>query len=135
MIDNNTIQIAVCGAHMRELPLNVQLINLNAIYVRNTTTAPYYKLFALNGFVPPRPGLIRVAQGGYAIDCEIWQVPIENYGKFVASVPMPLGFGTIELADGSAVQGFLCEAYATQHALDISHFGGWRAYISANSED
>jgi allophanate hydrolase len=46
----------------------------------------------------------------------------------VASIPAPLGIGTLTLQDGSEVQGFLCEATAALDAEDITHFGGWRAY-------
>lgn len=128
----NTIKVAVCGAHMQGLQLNLQLVALGGEFVLATTTSPNYQLFKLNGFNPARPGLLRVAENGAAIALEIWQLPIENYGKFVASVPSPLGFGTISLIDNSAVQGFVCEAYATQNATDISHFGGWRAFLASN---
>lgn len=124
------IKVAVCGAHMQGLPLNPQLAALGGEFVEATYTAPNYKLFKLNGFTPERPGLIRLSAGGSKIALEVWQLPIENYGKFVASVPHPLGFGTLTLEDGSTVQGFLCEAYATENATDISDLGGWRAYLN-----
>ena len=127
---NNMINVAVCGAHMRNLPLNPQLAALGGEFVIATTTSADYKLFKLNGFTPARPGLLRVLENGSAIALEVWQLPIENYGKFVASVPSPLGFGTLTLADDSIVQGFLCEAYATLDAIDISHLGGWRNYLA-----
>jgi len=127
-VDMN-IKVAVCGAHMQGLPLNPQLTALGGEFLEATTTSPNYQLFALNGFMPPRPGLLRVLENGAAIALEIWQLPIENYGKFVASVPSPLGFGTLTLADGSTVQGFLCEAYATLDAINISHLEGWRGYL------
>ena len=123
------IKVAVCGAHMQGLPLNPQLTALGGEFVQATTTAADYQLFALNGFTPPRPGLLRVLENGIEIALEIWQLPIENYGKFVATVPSPLGFGTLTLADNSTLQGFLCEAYATQNATNISHLGGWRGYL------
>lgn len=123
------IRVAVCGAHMQGLPLNPQLTALGGEFVEATTTTADYQLFALNGFTPPRPGLLRVLENGSEIALEIWQIPMDNYGKFVASVPSPLGFGTLTLADGSTVQGFLCEAYATQNAAGISHLGGWRGYL------
>jgi allophanate hydrolase len=124
------IKVAVCGAHMQGLPLNLQLTALGGQFVEVTTTTSEYQLFALNGFTPPRPGLLRVLENGAAIALEVWQLPIENYGKLVASVPSPLGFGTLTLVDGSTVQGFLCEAYATQNATDISHLGGWRNFLA-----
>ena len=124
------INIAVCGAHMSGLPLNPQLVALGGEFVTKTQTAAQYKLYALNGFTPARPGLLRVKNDGAAIELEIWKLPIEKYGMFVAIVPSPLGFGTLELFDGSQVQGFLCEAYATFDAVDISHYGGWKNYIT-----
>lgn len=128
---SNMIEVAVCGAHMAGLPLNPQLTDLGGTFVKATSTSANYKLFKLNGFNPPRPGLLRVAENGSAIALEVWQLPIENYGKFVAGVPAPLGFGTLTLLDGSAVQGFMCEAYATQNAEDISHLSGWRAFLAS----
>lgn len=127
------IKVAVCGAHMSGLPLNSQLTNLGGEFVEATQTSKQYKFYKLNGFTPERPGLLRVTESGSAIDLEVWQLPIENYGKLVACVPAPLGFGTLQLADGSQVQGFLCEAFATQDAVDISSLGGWRAYLAKNN--
>ena len=123
------IQVAVCGAHMTGLPLNAQLTSLGGTFLEETTTAPAYKLYKLNGFTPARPGLLRVVDGGTAIALEVWQLPIENYGNFVSGVPAPLGFGTLTLADGRTVNGFMCEHYATLNAIDISHLGGWRHYL------
>ncbi len=125
------IRVAVCGAHMQGLPLNPQLVALGGEFIEATTTTSDYQLFALNGFTPPRPGLLRVTENGSEIALEIWQLPIENYGKLVATVPSPLGFGTLTLADGSTVQGFMCEAYATTNAENISHLGGWRAFLAS----
>lgn len=123
------INVAVCGAHMTGLPLNTQLTALGGEFVQATCTSPDYKFYKLNGFIPARPGLLRVVDGGFSISLEIWKLPIENYGAFVSTVPAPLGFGTLSLADGSHVNGFLCEHYATLNAVDISHLGGWRQYL------
>lgn len=125
------ISVAVCGAHMSGLPLNLQLTGLGAQMEMRTTTALHYRFYRLHGFEPPRPGLVRVAGPGSAIDVEVWRLPAEQYGKFVALVPSPLCIGTLELADGSSVQGFLCESYATEDAQDISEYGGWRGYLAA----
>lgn len=124
-------KVAVCGAHMSGLPLNPQLVALGGEFVQATTTSPNYQLFKLNGFTPARPGLLRAAKYGHAIALEVWQLPIENYGKFISGVPAPLGFGTLELADGSLVNGFMCEHYATLDAENISQLGSWRAYLSS----
>ncbi|AKR42629.1 hypothetical protein [Methylophilus sp. TWE2] len=127
------IEVAVCGAHMQGLPLNPQLLALQATFVRATHTSADYKLYSLAGFNPPRPGLVRVNTGGSQIALEVWQLPLENYGELVASVPAPLGFGTLTLQDGQQVAVFLCEAYASETATDISSFVGWRAYLEAQN--
>jgi hypothetical protein len=129
MMTQEMFKVAVCGAHMTGLPLNAQLTNLGAEFVEVTKTANQYKLFKLNGFTPERPGLIRVSEGGSAIELEVWQLPIEKYGQFVSGIPSPLGFGTLVLTDGSQVNGFLCEAFATEDAVDISDLGSWRSYL------
>jgi allophanate hydrolase len=88
-------------------------------------------LFALTGTHPPKPGLQRCAEGGVAIDVEVWDVPMASVGSLLALVSSPLGLGSLELADGRLVHGFLCEAHALSAARDISHFGGWRAYLAS----
>lgn len=127
-------RVAVVGAHLSGMPLNGQLTERGARLVRAGETAPDYRLFALPGTVPPKPGLVRVAPGqGHGIALEVWEMPLQHYGSFVALVPPPLGIGTLTLSDGSGVQGFLCEALATAGAEDISHLGGWRAYMAARA--
>jgi len=133
LFENGHVSIAVVGAHMSGLPLNHQLTDRWAWLDRATQTAPLYRLYALPGGPPRRPGLVRVSQGGAAIDLEIWRLARHDFGTFVADIPAPLGIGTIELADGSTVQGFVCEGYATDHAKDITEFGGWRAYLKSLS--
>jgi allophanate hydrolase len=99
--------------------------------VSATTTAPQYRLYALPGTMPPKPGLVRVADQGAAIAVEVWELPTAAYGSFVAGIPAPLGIGSIALADGSVVQGFLCEPVALAGAQDITALGGWRAFLAA----
>jgi allophanate hydrolase len=123
------VRVAVCGAHLSGLPLNWQLTQRGAHLVQSTHSAPSYKLYALPGGPPFRPGMVRAGEGGSAIEVEVWELPASEFGSFVAGIPAPLGIGTVELADGTLVQGFVCEALATQAAKDISHLGGWRAYL------
>jgi allophanate hydrolase len=123
------VRVAVCGAHLSGLPLNWQLTQRGAKLLQSTHSAPCYQLFALPGGPPYRPGMVRVAQGGAAIELEVWELPVTEFGSFVAGIPTPLGIGMIELADATSVQGFVCESLATQQAKDITHFRGWRAYL------
>jgi allophanate hydrolase len=127
-----SVRVAVVGAHLSGMPLNSQLTERGASLVGTASTAADYRLYALPGTTPPKPGLLRVAAGqGSAIALEVWDMPLQHYGSFVALIPAPLGIGTLTLADGSRVQGFVCEAEALHDAQDISHLGGWRAYIAA----
>jgi allophanate hydrolase len=123
------IEMAVCGAHMRGLALNHQLVQIGGLFVRSSRTAPHYKLYALPGQTPQRPALVRINGTGASIDLEVWAVPAADFGSFVAGIPEPLGIGRIELEDGIKVSGFLCESWATEHALDITAFGGWHGYL------
>ena len=125
-----TLPIAVVGAHLDGLPLNGQLLERGATLRERTTTAPLYRLFALPETTPPKPGLLRSATGGHAIEVEVWELPLAAVGSFLALVPPPLALGSIVLADGSAVHGFLCEPHALAGATDISAFGGWRAWLA-----
>jgi allophanate hydrolase len=125
------IAVAVCGAHMEGLPLNQQLTSRNATLVTRTRTAPKYRFFALPGGPPHRPGLVRVATGGAAVEVEVWSVPASHFGSFVAGIPTPLGIGRVELESGEQVPGFLCESYAAATATDITALGGWRQYLAS----
>jgi allophanate hydrolase len=125
------IAIAVVGAHLSGMPLNGELKALSGRLLEATSTAPDYRLYALPGGHPPKPGLLRVQPGkGSAIALEVWGLRAENFGRFVAAVPPPMSIGTLKLADGRAVKGFLVEAEAVAGAADISSFGGWRAYLA-----
>lgn len=134
-----TITLAVVGAHLRGQPLNWQLQEAGARFVRATHTAPGYRLFALANTQPPKPGLVRATQQqGQPIAIELWEVPLRAFGKFVADVPAPLGIGTLEVADGHSVKGFICEPSAVSGdsgALDITSFGGWLAYLASLKAD
>jgi allophanate hydrolase len=116
---------------MSGLPLNVQLRDRGAYLLQKTRSAARYRLFALPGGPPHRPGMVRVAQGGDSIEVEVWAVPTEHVGSFLAGIPAPLGLGKLELADGTHVVGFICEGFAAEGATDITHFGGWRAYLDS----
>jgi len=122
--------VAVVGAHLQGEPLNHQLTERGSRLLRGARTAPHYKLFALPGTQPPKPGLLRVASGGASIEVELWAMPTAAFGSFIAGVGSPLAIGTVEIADGSRVHGFLCESHAAERAEDISSFGGWRAYLN-----
>jgi allophanate hydrolase len=112
--------------------LNGELRAAGATFVRATATTADYRFYALPGGPPARPALLRVAPGaGAAIALEVWALPTAGFGALVAAIPPPLGIGTVRLADGTAVKGFLVEAEGVRGAEDITAFGGWRAYCEA----
>ena len=125
-----SVRLAVVGAHLSGQPLNHQLVGRGAHLVRSTRTARSYRLYALQGTSPPKPGLVRVDGNGASIEVEVWELTHQAFGSFVAEVPAPLVIGTVELEDGSTVKGFLCEPRALEGARDITAHGGWRAFQS-----
>jgi len=127
--DASLIDLMVCGAHMSGLPLNKQLQERGAWQISATRTAPNYRFYALPGGPPFRPGLVQVKEGGVAVDVEVWRMPIEHFGSFVAGIPAPLGIGKVKLENGGVVSGFLCESVGVTGAQDISQLGGWRQFL------
>lgn len=130
----DTIKIAVCGAHLSGQPLNHQLTDRGGRLVADTFSAPCYRFYALAGGPPARPGMIR-DESGAAIRVEVWELPSETVGSFVAGIPAPLGVGRLELADGSNVMGFLCEPYAIADARDITEMADWRVYLESLKDE
>lgn len=126
-----TVQVAVVGAHLSGMPLNPQLTERGARLIKTTTTSSCYRLYALANTQPAKPGLIRVGDTGTPIEIEVWQMPVSQYGSFVAMIPRPLGIGQIETRDGELIQGFLCEPTGLEGARDISEFGGWRRFMAS----
>ena len=127
-----TVKLAVVGAHLENMPLHWQLTSRNARLVAATSTAPTYRLYAMANSTPPKPALIHAAEGA-AIAVEVYELDVAAFGSFVVEVPAPLAIGSVTLADGSVVKGFVAEPRAIEGAQDITALGGWRAYISSLS--
>jgi len=123
------VRVAVVGAHLTGMPLNFQLTSRQAVLVEETTTASHYRLFALLDGPVKKPGLLRDEQGA-AIAVELWDIPVARFGEFVAEIPAPLGIGSLLLADGRSVKGFICEPAVLKQALEITEFGGWRNWLA-----
>jgi allophanate hydrolase len=127
---DDDLAIAVVGAHLSGMALNGELRSLGGRLLETAVTAADYRLYALPT-TPPKPGMLRVDPGkGAAIELEIWALHLAAFGQFVAAVPPPLSIGTIRLADGRSVKGFIVEAAGVEGARDISSFGGWRAFTA-----
>jgi allophanate hydrolase len=123
-----TVKLAVVGAHLKDMPLHWQLTSRNATFLGAFETAPTYRLYAMADSVPPKPALIH-SQDGASIAVEVYELDVAAFGSFVVEVPAPLAIGTVTLADGTSVKGFVAEPRALTGAEDITHLGGWRAYI------
>jgi len=126
---SKTIEIAVCGAHMSGLALNHQLIELNASFVKATSTGKGYRLYDVPDKVPPRPGMIRDQKSENALELEVWSMSIESFGAFMIQIASPLCIGSVILEDESVVYGFLCESDYLIGAKEITQYGGWRKYL------
>ena len=126
---NDRARLVVCGAHLDGLALNWQLKRRGARLVETTQSSADYQLYALAGGPPFRPGMVRAKEGGVAIAVEVWELPSSELGSFLTGIPAPLGLGKVQLADGRWESGFICEAYGLEGAVNISHLGGWRAYL------
>jgi allophanate hydrolase len=124
-----TVKLAVVGAHLKDMPLHWQLTSREAKFVGAFETAPTYRLYAMADSVPPKPALVHSEDGG-AIAVEVYELGVAEFGSFVVEVPAPLAIGTVTLADGSSVKGFVAEPRAQTNAEDITSLGGWRAYIA-----
>ncbi|MGF7035458.1 allophanate hydrolase [Paenibacillus mucilaginosus] len=125
-----TTLVAVCGLHMRGFPLEKQMLECGAVFIREALSAPKYQLVKLPT-LPAKPGMIKRPAGGAAIQLEVWEMPLVSFGSFTAGIPAPLGIGKLELEDGTEVPGFVCEAYAAADAEDITASGGWRFVTAA----
>jgi allophanate hydrolase len=124
------ILMAVVGAHLTGQPLNWQMTQRKARLVRATRTLGDYRLYAVPNTVPPKPGLVyEPGFGGEGIEVEVWGMPEDTVGSFLNAIPPPLSLGTLRLADGSTVKGFLCEPAGIAGAEEITHLGGWRNYV------
>jgi len=124
-----TVKLAVVGAHLKDMPLHWQLTSRDAKFVGAFETAPNYRLYAIADSVPPKPALVH-SDDGAAIAVEVYELGVAEFGSFTVEVPPPLAIGTVTLADGTSVKGFVAEPRALTGAEDITHLGGWRAFIA-----
>jgi allophanate hydrolase len=127
------VRVAVAGAHLRGQPFHPALLGMGARFVRSCRTASQYRFVALMDLKPPRPGLLKDETRAGSAVVEIYELSYEGFGKLVASVAPPLAIGTIELADGERVKGFLCESWAAATARDITDIGSWITFLESQA--
>lgn len=128
-MNENEILVGVCGAHMSDLPLNWQLTDLNASFIKQSKTKKGYRLFVLENKNPIRPGMMFDNTSSSQIEVEVWSMPVENFGKFMKQITSPLGIGTVFLEDETSVYGFLCESDYLKDAKEISELKSWSVFL------
>jgi allophanate hydrolase len=135
-VPSGLVPLAVVGAHLHGQPLHAQLTDRRAAFLQLTQTSPCYRLYALAGTTPPKPGLMRdPAFTGPGIEVEVYALTPAAFGSFTALVPPPLAIGNVELADGSWVKGFVCEPAALDGATEITAHGGWRKFLKGSAAE
>ena len=134
LADAHSVPIAVVGAHLSGLPLNGQLTSRGARLLSRTRTAPCYRLYALPGTTPARPGMVRDPAGA-ALEIEVWALPRAGWASFIEGIPAPLAIGSVETEAGDWVKGFLCEPHALAGAEEVTAHGGWRAWLASSSRN
>jgi hypothetical protein len=126
MVDN--CEVAVNGTLMQGLDLNVNLQEVDAVFMRETITAPIYRLWSIDD---RHPAMMRVSAGGRSIALEIWSLPLAGLAKILQQEPAGLCIGKIKLADNSEILGVLGEPFLCEGQREITEFGGWRNYIKS----
>ncbi|MGH7341275.1 MAG: allophanate hydrolase-related protein [Candidatus Rokuibacteriota bacterium] len=120
------VLLAVNGTLMQGLELNGNLIEAGATFVRETRTAPVYRLWSIGD---RHPAMVRVDDGGAAIAVEVWSVPPAGLATILVKEPPGLCVGKVRLEDGSETLGVLGEPALCQGMREITRYGGWRAYV------
>lgn len=123
-----TIQLAVNGTLMRGLELNANLRNVGATFVREAQTDAHYRLWSIGD---RHPAMMRVTNGGTQVALEIWELSAAAIATILAQEPAGLCIGRITLDDNATILGVLGEAYLCETGLEITQFGGWRAYMAS----
>jgi hypothetical protein len=127
-----SVLLAVNGTLMRGLELNANLVEAGATFVRETRTAPVYRLWSIGD---RHPAMIRVDDGGAAIAVEVWSVPPAGLATILMKEPPGLCIGKLRLEDGTETLGVLGEPALCRDMREITEYGGWRAYITSRSKD
>lgn len=128
----DTILLAVNGTLMQGLELSPNMTAAGAEFVREATTEPTYRLWSIDD---AHPAMMRVGEGGRAIALEVWAVPPEGLAAILLKEPPGLSIGKVKLSDGSEVLGVIGETILCEGALEITQFGGWRAYMASKDAE
>ena len=127
-MSGKTTLLAVNGTLMRGLELNPNMLEVGATFVREAETEACYRIWSIGD---RHPAMIRTTGPGARVALELWDVPVEGLARILQNEPPGLAIGKVVLADGSVVLGVLGEPFLCEGQLEITEFGGWRAYVAA----
>lgn len=124
------VALAVAGAHLRGQPLHHRLVGADCRLLARTTTAPLYRCVALDTGGLTVPALYPSEQG-LPFEVEVYEIP-RAYLRVLKEAAVPgLTIGEMRLADGRQVSGYRADPTIAPAGPDISHHGGWRAYLAS----
>jgi hypothetical protein len=123
--------LAVNGTLMKGLVLNKNLLNVGAEFIREDKTDPHYRIWSVEDI---HPAMYRVTEGGTSVALEVWDVPDAGLISVLLNEPPGLSIGNVHLADGSTLLGVLGEPYRCEGMVEITEFGGWRAYTESKEK-
>jgi hypothetical protein len=99
-------------------------------FLGEARTAPRYRFYV---YEDRFPALWPVADGGVSIPGELIELPLEAVrDEFLPVEPPELELGVVELIDGSASLAVVLRPDVQARGtglVDISDYGGWRAYL------
>ena len=127
---SDTIKLAVNGTLMRGLALNPNLTNVGATFEREAKTESTYRLWSIDDNYP---AMLKVRNGGVAVEVEVWRVPLAGLGIILSQEPPGLAIGKVTLHDGEEVLGVIGEPLTVEDKQEITTYGGWRAYMEKRS--
>lgn len=125
-----SVKLAVNGTLMRGLVLNPNLLQVDATFLYESETVPAYRLWSIGDV---HPAMQRVESGGVSVSLEVWDVPAAGLAQVLMQEPAGLCVGKVSLVNGEEVLGVLGESILCAGQLEITSFGGWRAYCEATT--
>jgi hypothetical protein len=123
-----TTLLAVNGTLMRGLELNGNLVDAGARFVREDETDACYRIWSI---ADRHPAMLRTSREGARVAVELWSVPVEGLAGILLAEPPGLAIGKVVLRDGAIVLGVLGEPFLCEGQIEITAFGGWRAYVAS----
>ena len=125
------VKLAVNGTLMRGLPLEKNLLDAGAVFLREAATAPCYRLWSIDD---NNPAMLRVSPDdprAVSVAVEVWQMPAAGLASVLMKEPEGLSVGKVTLSDGEVVLGVIGEAELVRGRKEISSYGGWRRYVAS----